>query len=110
MSVTRYIKGDGVPPLPAGEWAWMLEETGDREPAWLVFGCPCALANGKGEGGCGGGLVHNSYIAVSREEKGLEHCWTWDGDWDKPTLTPSIQRHGACEWHGHLQNGVFVTA
>lgn len=31
--------------------------------------------------------------------------WTWDGNLEKPTLTPSIHRVG--HWHGYLRDGFF---
>lgn len=35
--------------------------------------------------------------------------WTWDGNVERPTCTPSIL-HSAkdCGWHGFLTDGVFV--
>ena len=38
--------------------------------------------------------------------------WGWNGDLEKPTLTPSIWRNqnvGRNEWHGHLTNGRLVS-
>ena len=38
--------------------------------------------------------------------------WWWNGDWDKPTLLPSIGLYNsdgtAYAWHGYLTDGVFV--
>jgi hypothetical protein len=38
--------------------------------------------------------------------------WTWDGDLDRPTLSPSVNCNGAggCGWHGWVRAGVFVEA
>jgi hypothetical protein len=33
--------------------------------------------------------------------------WIWDGNEDKPTLTPSI--HAPEQWHGHLVAGRLVS-
>lgn len=33
------------------------------------------------------------------------HDWHWNGNIEKPTLSPSIHHVG--HWHGHLVNGVF---
>ena len=42
------------------------------------------------------------------------HCiWAWDGDRERPTITPSInclaekdgQPAGGCGWHGYITNG-----
>lgn len=36
------------------------------------------------------------------------HCvWAWDGNLERPTLTPSINCVGGCGWHGHITNGVI---
>lgn len=39
------------------------------------------------------------------------HCnaqWSWDGNEDKPTLTPSL--HAVTTWHGWVRNGQLVEA
>lgn len=40
--------------------------------------------------------------------------WHWDGDRTAPTFTPSIQhvphKPGACNWHGFMTKGEWVTA
>jgi hypothetical protein len=101
MTPQIYVNRDGVPKLKSGEWAWVVEEHG-RDPFQIAFGCPC-------DNNCGGGnVVHNSYIAVSRENTNDPHQWNWDGNWDEPTLTPSIQRRGVCNWHGYLRQGKFT--
>ena len=96
MSATIYIRSEGIPLLPAGEWAWVVQEEGG-EPIWLVFGCPC------------GDRMCNGLISVDRDGDNPP-TWKWDGDWDAPTLTPSIQRRGGlgCDWHGYLTAGEFV--
>jgi hypothetical protein len=57
----------------------------------LHFVCPC---------GCGhvGGVEFGP------------RGWKWDGNRERPTVTPSIyfNRGGAGEWHGYLTNGEFV--
>ena len=65
----------------------------------LRFRCPC---------GCGD-LVG---IPIRKRGEPPEHppskeVWEWDGDYDKPTLTPSIQAVGGCNYHGNLTAGVF---
>lgn len=40
-------------------------------------------------------------------DRGIKKEWGWDGNKDKPTLTPSILNHG--EWHGHLVAGRLVS-
>lgn len=36
-----------------------------------------------------------------------EQSWKWDGNEQKPTLSPSVQKLSGCRWHGWLQGGVF---
>lgn len=35
------------------------------------------------------------------------HSWAWDGNEDKPTLTPSINAQGS--WHGYVTAGRMVS-
>ena len=52
----------------------------------MHFVCPC---------GCGSVL-------------GVEFPpWTWNGDRERPTVTPSIQHMNGCKWHGFLTDGEF---
>lgn len=76
---TKFKPGDS-------EWS-----TYDNEINGLLFVCPC---------GCG--MVRS--VPVSGPRK-----WQWDGNKEKPTLTPSILIIGECGWHGFLTNGEFRT-
>lgn len=44
---------------------------------------------------------------LSLQFRGDGPKWTWDGNHDAPTLTPSIN-HVGC-WHGFLRAGEFVS-
>ncbi len=54
--------------------------------------------------------------AVPRSAPDRACIWGWDGNLDKPTLTPSIncitekdgKPTGGCGWHGHIINGVIA--
>lgn len=94
MSAPIYLYDEGFPHLPSGEWAWVVMEEG-ADPAFLVYGCPCG-------NNC---QVTNCIIPVVRVKE--PKSWEWDGDWDAPTLSPSIQRRIQCDWHGYLTKGVF---
>ncbi len=61
----------------------------------MVFVCPC---------GCGrkGGLQFDGPFVTQNRPK-----WVWNGNREKPTLTPSIQQLSGCKWHGFLTDGVF---
>lgn len=52
---------------------------------------------------------------VVRTSKDRLCIWKWDGNRERPTITPSInclaekdgQPAGGCGWHGHITNGVI---
>jgi hypothetical protein len=78
--------------LAPGAATWL--NSTDGQVAGLCFVCPC---------GCG-----NIGHAAVRPGYGGS-CWTWNGNREKPTLTPSIQKTSACRWHGFLTDGVFAS-
>lgn len=73
--------------------------------ARILFVCP----NGKR---CG---VLLGPSAVPRSEDGRLNVWGWDGNVDRPTITPSINciaekdgiSTGGCGWHGFVTAGVM---
>ncbi len=81
--------------LEVGDWAFI-----DSERAILVRLPGCDESHGDG--------VH--LLPISRESRFVnerEVHWTWDGNHEAPTLTPSI----LCKlsgWHGYLTKGVLV--
>lgn len=60
----------------------------------IVFCCPC---------GCG--TVVSLPIGTNSLDK--RKPWGWNGNKEKPTLTPSILFLSGCKWHGFLTDGVF---
>lgn len=56
----------------------------------FAFRCPC----------CGG----QSWLPVNCPDG-----WEWDGNKEKPTLSPSIANR-FCSYHGYLRAGIFVDA
>lgn len=56
------------------------------EPGRLAFECP----------GCGGDL-HAVNVPVEGQPRPAQ-CWTWNGDFEKPTLAPSV----LCTWGNPL--------
>lgn len=72
--------------LVPGSAKWGTDQNG--KIASLSFICPC---------GC------RAVCAVPVYPGG----WVWNGDLEKPTLTPSIQILNPCRWHGYLKAGVF---
>lgn len=79
----------------------------DPGPFGIMFSCPC---------GCG--AVHGPGFDNRPAGSVVEGraAWHWDGNKDKPTLTPSLGLHpkddsapdgSGYHWHGHLTAGVF---
>jgi len=67
----------------------------DRDFTSMIYICPC---------GCG--QLRCIHVREPLKSHG-DHVWGWNGDQDKPTLTPSIQHRDLCEWHGWLKDGQF---
>jgi len=83
----RYFRKDLAP----GAAEWTMNAAG-QQVAGLMFVCPC---------GCG--VVGHLTIRPCNERP----SWEWDGNQEKPTLSPSIQKTTDCRWHGFLRAGVF---
>jgi hypothetical protein len=78
------------PGLEPGTAAWSSGT--DGQIAVLRFVCPC---------GCGS-------VGTVPVKSGYGTHWTWDGNTELPTLTPSILRMSGCRWHGYLTKGEWV--
>lgn len=61
---------------------------GSAEIAGLNFVCPC---------GC------NAVLGVNFK------TWQWNGNKEKPTITPSILHMNDCKYHGFLTNSIFTS-
>lgn len=68
-----------------GDFYW----SPSNDPHRISMLCPC---------GCGN--------LIGAKVKG-EGAWQWNGDLDKPTLSPSIRVLSGCCWHGYLIDGIF---
>lgn len=89
----KHVKGFDEAKNP-GEFWWSGDPVGR-----LTFVCPC---------GCGS--IGSVAVAPNPLDRGGNHpVWQWNGDLDKPTITPSIQFLSGCKWHGYLTEGVFRT-
>lgn len=64
----------------------------------LFFRCPC---------GCGREGALPLRPADEDDIKYGRDTWDWDGNREKPTLTPSVWKKG--HWHGYLTAGVWVS-
>lgn len=77
----------------------MTQFINDRDK-WLLFPCagwPRRTSHGV-EGYCS--------VPIGQQRDGKGNTWTWDGNIERPTLSPSIDC-GDCKWHGHIQNGEY---
>lgn len=82
---SRAIEAGGNPP-----GAFCIAVDSERKPAVIRAICP----------GCG------DWLGMTLGGTG----WKWDGDRQRPTLSPSIlhnKKHGGCGWHGFLTAGEF---
>jgi hypothetical protein len=68
------------------------------------YGCP------RGTGHCGAVIICNGPKPPHSKQ------WGWDGNVERPTLTPSInclshgpdgEKYAGCGWHGFITNGQF---
>ena len=101
--------GDFVSKGPPGAFRWTglygVEEGG---PYGMNFKCPC---------GCG--AIHGAGFTTRPKDwnGGRGARWEWDGNKEKPTVSPSLGLHRSHEgqsvgadgyhWHGYLKAGIF---
>ena len=64
---------------------------GNTDITGMIFVCPC---------GC------KSLGSISF----LKGDWDWNGNIEYPTVKPSIQKLGDCQWHGYLTQGLWEDA
>lgn len=67
----------------------------DDDSIIFTYVCPC---------GCGA----VTFVEIATNPVG--HVWKWNGNKEKPTLSPSLQQHSACRWHGFVRRGQFEKA
>lgn len=67
----------------------------------LMFACPGCIAGGP-DGYDG---IH--MLPVNVEKEIGKPVWSWDGNREAPTLSPSILSEGYCRCHSFLRNGIF---
>ena len=51
------------------------------------------------------GRLDPDALKIQQGPPGGDRVWGWDGNEEKPTLTPSI--HDVGHWHGFLRSGVL---
>lgn len=92
--------------VPMGAFSIHMGAPAEYEAtAHIIFVCP----NGHR---CG---VFIGPRFVDRKNPDMACVWGWDGNMDRPTLTPSINciaekdgaKTGGCGWHGHITAGII---
>lgn len=72
---------------------------GSEDYRGMIYRCPC---------GCGRLGALPFHPLGGDDKKHYRDGWHWDGNRDKPTLTPSVHHVG--HWHGYLRDGFWVQA
>ena len=98
----------GVPSheLEPGDFVWVdaLNRDGDRHPCvepYLVYRTPDH------------DMIYTAFVTTDQAKQDKSgtsgRYWWWNGDRDKPTLTPSIGVPAVppYKWHGFLENGIW---
>lgn len=75
-------------PRERGEFKYFVHPSNPEVIAGMAYVCPC---------GCGG-------KGTIRFDTVHDNGWAWDGNVEKPTLSPSVKQV-TCGWHGWLRNG-----
>lgn len=82
----------------AGAIKWVVHYSNPETFSGLSFICPCGCAT-------------EGWIQFKGDFETVGPRWSWDGNKDRPTLTPSVFNSGLpCKWHGWLRDGAWVEA
>lgn len=84
-----------------GDFYWIGGEDGKRT---LAIAMPCSI--GWRDNMTGEPYSMCQWSIGYKNSSGAQ--WTWDGDEDKPSLTPSL--HWVGVWHGWCLNGILKEA
>lgn len=76
-------------------------KNGDITYDALMFVCPGCVAGGPN------GYEGVHILPVNAENDIGSPSWSWNGDLEKPTLSPSILSQGYSRCHSFLRDGVF---
>ncbi len=78
---------------PPGGFAFLEDD------ARILYACPC---------GCGQ-MIGLPIVRAGEPTAGRKGVfWIWDGNRERPSLTPSIRRLDACWFHGFLTAGTWT--
>lgn len=76
--------------LKPGDFCWGEDELDGTRTLYVVYP----------------GQTRADAVTVKRGDPGGRRVWGWDGNEDKPTLTPSLDFG---HWHGHMRAGRLVS-
>lgn len=88
---------------PKTDWYWKQEGVGP-DAVILVLALPCVGSHRNPVGGVG--WIYNEWTINHKND--CDASWTWDGNEQKPTLSPSL--HDVGIWHGWVQAGMLKEA
>jgi hypothetical protein len=102
IKMRRVIDIDGGKP---GDFS--IEPPNEWNKGEIEFICPKGRV-------CGVGIRRGEFEGGSPHPQGgtARKRWCFNGNVDKPTLTPSINCAGSsgCGWHGHIINGEMTNS
>ncbi len=85
--------------LPSTQPGYFQIFLGPVKSGWYFqANCPC---------GCGNQI----FVGLDQDgdtKKTSSHRWGWNGDLERPTLTPSLRRTHSCKMHFNLNAGVYT--
>lgn len=84
---------DAVENGPPGGFTFLPNQDGEPDQC-LLHKCPC---------GCG----RVAGLRIGRVKPTQSPSWEWDGNREKPTLSPSVYAKYDCGWHGYLKAGIW---
>ena len=79
--------------LPPAKFMFMRD--GPNGPRWMSFPCPGQRRKNESNARC--------MVPLHPQKNSNGASWTWNGNREKPTLSPSINCHGC--WHGFITDG-----
>lgn len=96
--MTRSTKGnlktDFDKMTAAGDFMFSTPSIAGNSPSNFLFICPC---------GCG------KLRSVPLKPHAGSPSWEWNGNKEKPSLSPSVNCLTGCQWHGWITDGVFTS-
>ena len=84
-----------------GDFFWKVIQHREGQRRWLYLALPLELE----KEGRNRGWVRSQW-SIDRPDPNTGHSWSWDGNEEAPTLSPSL--HAVGVWHGWVREGRLV--